>query len=101
MWPLTQEECALVAEVTHHGGTLSTETTHLILNTEVSHASLQHLQTRETLDDFDKYLNDEIINRYLKHYLTWEDEHISSNVSGRKSSHFFSTFFVICPNNVW
>jgi hypothetical protein len=44
MWPLTQEECALVAEVTHHGGTLSTETTHLILNTEVSHASLQHLQ---------------------------------------------------------
>jgi hypothetical protein len=88
MSPLTQEERELVAEVTHHGGTLSTETAHLILNAEVSHANLQRLQTRATLEDIDKYLNDEIINRYLNHCLTREDENISSNLSGPKGHNF-------------
>ena len=94
MLPLTQEESELVAEVTHPGGMLSTETAHLILNAEVSHANLQRLQTRATLKDIDKYLDDEIVNRYLNHCLTREDENISSNLSGRKRSHFFSSFFV-------
>jgi len=94
MLPLTQEERELVAEVTHPGGMLSTETAHLILNAEVSHANLQRLQTRATLKDIDKYLDDEIVNRYLNHCLTREDENISSNLSGRKRSHFFSSFFV-------
>ena len=73
MSPLTQEERELVAEVTHHGGTLSTETAHLILNAEVSHANLQRLQTRATLEDIDKYLDDEIIVVGLSYCLvvTW------------------------------
>ena len=54
------------------------------------------LTDHETLDDFDKYLNDEIINRYLKHYLTWEDEHISSNVSGRKREKFTLFQYILC-----
>jgi Ulp1 family protease len=95
MWRLTAEEHALVAEVTS-GGTLSTETTLLISNACVSHANLQRLQTGATLHDSDKYLDDEIINRYLTHCLTQEDEHISSNVLGlgRKRSYFFNSFFV-------
>jgi hypothetical protein len=64
----------LVAKVTHPGGTLSTETAHLvILNAEVSHTNLQRLQTRATLEDIDKYLDDEIIVVGLSYCLvvTW------------------------------
>jgi hypothetical protein len=87
MSPLTQEERELVAEVTHHGGTLSTETAHLILSGGVPCES-STLKTRATLEDIDKYLNDEIINRYLNHCLTREDENISSNLSGPKGHNF-------------
>ena len=48
---------------------------------------------RPVLHDSDKYLDDEIINRYLTHCLTQEDEHISSKL-GRKRSYFFNSFFV-------
>ena len=86
MRPLIKEEQGIVYSAVHGSGslaeTLARQDAYL-----VQRSSMQRLQPGT-------WLNDELINYYLKICLTKRDEMLCAKQPGRKRSHFFSSFFV-------
>ena len=70
-----------------HGPGVTTDVLATQASDSVNRASMRTLQPT-------KWLNDEIINFYLKHCLAKRDEQLCAKQSGRKRSHFFNSFFL-------
>ena len=86
MLPLTNDERAIITKATYGFGN-STDILASLGNDSVTRKSMQTLRPGQ-------WLNDEVINYFLKNCLANRDEIICARQSGRKRSHFFNSFFV-------
>ena len=86
MRPLIKEEQGIVHSAVHGSGSLAETLARQDANL-VQRSSMQRLQPGT-------WLNDEVINYYLKICLAKRDEMLCAKQPGRKRSHFFSSFFV-------
>ena len=84
--PLLEEEQEIVDSAVNGIGPLAETLARQDANS-VQRSSMQRLQPGT-------WLNDELINYYLKICLTKRDEMLCAKQPGRKRSHFFSSFFV-------
>lgn len=86
MRPLTDEEQSIVQKALYGIGPQN----EILASTEaesVQRSSLQRLQPGQ-------WLNDEVINYFLKNCLAKRDEKLCATQPGRKRSHFFNSYFV-------
>ena len=86
MRPLTDAESDIVIAATEGIGPLS----QILASQDADSVQRGSMQTLRP----GQWLNDEVINYFLKNCLAKRDELICARQSGRKRSHFFNSFFV-------
>jgi sentrin-specific protease 1 len=86
MRPLTVEERRMVVGATTGIGS-ATEILAIQDGDSVQRSSMRTLRPR-------KWLNDEVINYYVKNCLARQDEMLCARETGRRRSHFYNSFFV-------
>jgi hypothetical protein len=86
MRPLTDEESDIVIEATEGIGPV----TQIVASQDADSVQRGSMQTLRP----GQWLNDEVINYFLKNCLAKRDEIICARQVGRKRSHFFNSFFV-------
>jgi sentrin-specific protease 1 len=86
MRPLTDEESDIVLEATEGIGPV----TQIVASQDADSVQRGSMQTLRP----GQWLNDEVINYFLKNCLAKRDEIICARQVGRKRSHFFNSFFV-------
>jgi len=86
MRPLTPEEREVVINATEGKGQLSD----ILATNESDSVKRSSMRTLRP----GKWLNDEVINYFLKNCLAERDEKMCARGTGRRRSHFFNTFFV-------
>lgn len=86
MRPFTDEERAIVLEATRGIGS----PTEILASQDADSVQRGSMQTLRP----GQWLNDEVINYFLKNCLAKRDEIICTRQPGRKRSHFFNSFFV-------
>ena len=86
MRPLTDEEQQIVKSVIHGIGLVA----EILVRQDADSVQRGSMQTLQP----NTWLNDEIVNYFLKNCLAKRDEKLCAEQPGRKRSHFFNSFFV-------